>query len=264
MGSYKSVGRGSESSMQSYVSSTGPLSVCVDANSWNSYRSGIMTSCGTSIDHCVQIVGYGSYGSYNYWKVRNSWGRNWGESGHMRLQIGRNLCRINNEPTAVTISAVGPSPTPTPTPTPSPSPSPSPTPSYPTCDTSSGGVICTCTTGCGLQAGQTTPCVAPSGTDCSGHFSGATCCSRPACLSDRPICTCHSGCGLGLHGSSPCACASGTDCGGSFSGCTCCNDGSDAVDDFISKLYEHSLGGHTGGDLSASLLGGSGNEPVTV
>merc|ERR1711933_691950 len=85
--------------------STGPLSVCVDANSWNSYRSGIMTSCGQNVDHCVQIVGYGSSGSTNYWKVRNSWGGSWGESGHMRLAIGRNLCDISSEPTAVTASA---------------------------------------------------------------------------------------------------------------------------------------------------------------
>merc|ERR1719150_3447579 len=119
---YKSVGRRSESSMQSYVGSTGPLSVCVDANSWNSYRGGIMTSCGNSIDHCVQIVGYGTSGSTSYWKVRNSWGRNWGESGHVRVAIGRNLCDINSEPTAVTAAAVGPSPSPSPTPTPTPTP----------------------------------------------------------------------------------------------------------------------------------------------
>merc|ERR1712025_1166989 len=70
---YQSVGRGSEYSMQNYVGSTGPLSVCVDANSWNSYRGGIMTSCGNSVDHCVQVVGYGTSGSTDYWKVRNSW-----------------------------------------------------------------------------------------------------------------------------------------------------------------------------------------------
>jgi len=103
--SYKSVSQGSESGMKSYVGSTGPLSVCVDANSWNSYRSGVMTSCGKSVDHCVQIVGYGTQGSTDYWKVRNSWGGSWGESGHMRLKIGSNLCKINSEPTAVTVSA---------------------------------------------------------------------------------------------------------------------------------------------------------------
>merc|ERR1712039_438868 len=120
--SYKSVGRGSESSMKSYVSSTGPLSVCVDANSWNSYRGGIMTSCGRNVDHCVQVVGFGSSGSTDYWKVRNSWGRNWGESGHVRVAIGNNLCDINSEPSAVTAQGSGPSPSPTPSPSPSPTP----------------------------------------------------------------------------------------------------------------------------------------------
>merc|ERR1712039_722157 len=116
--SYKMVGRGSESTMKSYVGSTGPLSVCVDANSWNSYRGGVMTSCGNSVDHCVQVVGYGSSNQGDYWKVRNSWGTSWGESGYLRLLIGRNLCAIDSEPSAVTASAVGPSPSPSPSPTP--------------------------------------------------------------------------------------------------------------------------------------------------
>merc|ERR1739845_211741 len=120
--SYRSVGRGSETSMKSYVGSTGTLSVCVDANSWNSYRGGVMTSCGNSVDHCVQVVGYGSDGSQSYWKVRNSWGGSWGESGHIRLRIGSNLCQINSEPTVVSISPVGPSPSPSPSPSPTPTP----------------------------------------------------------------------------------------------------------------------------------------------
>jgi len=102
---FNSVGRGSESSMKSYVSATGPLSVCVDANSWNSYQSGVMTSCGNSVDHCVQVVGFGTSGSTDYWKVRNSWGESWGESGFMRLAIGKNLCKINSEPSVVIASA---------------------------------------------------------------------------------------------------------------------------------------------------------------
>ena len=43
--------------MASYVSSTGPLSVCVDASTWNSYTGGVMKVCGSQIDHCVQAVG---------------------------------------------------------------------------------------------------------------------------------------------------------------------------------------------------------------
>ena len=65
-----------ESNMASYVQKTGPLSVCVDASTWNSYRSGIMSSCGTSVNHCVQAVGVDA-ASGGYWKVRNSWATNW-------------------------------------------------------------------------------------------------------------------------------------------------------------------------------------------
>lgn len=94
-----------ESSMASYVQSTGPLSVCLDANNWNSYKSGIMTSCGKQVDHCVQAVGVDA-SSGGYWKVRNSWGEDWGEDGHIRLAYGSNTCDITNDPTYVKVSAV--------------------------------------------------------------------------------------------------------------------------------------------------------------
>ena len=93
-----------EANMASYVQSTGPLSVCVDANNWNSYKSGIMTTCGKSVDHCVQAVGVDS-ASGGYWKVRNSWATSWGESGHIRLAYGANTCAITNDPTYVTVVA---------------------------------------------------------------------------------------------------------------------------------------------------------------
>jgi len=89
-----------ESQMASYVQSTGPLSVCVDASSWNSYNSGIMKSCGKQINHCVQAVGVDTS---SYWKVRNSWGTSWGESGFIRLAYGANTCGITNDPTYVTV-----------------------------------------------------------------------------------------------------------------------------------------------------------------
>jgi hypothetical protein len=112
--SYKSVGVKNEDVMKSYVSSTGTLSVCVDANDWGGYWDGIKTSCGTSIDHCVQIVGYGTYKGEAYWKVRNSWGSSWGENGYMRLKIGHDLCKISNGPTITSTSVVAPAPTPSP------------------------------------------------------------------------------------------------------------------------------------------------------
>jgi C1A family cysteine protease len=93
-----------ESQMASYVESTGPLSVCLDANSWNSYRGGIMTQCGKQVDHCVQAVGVKA-SSDGYWKVRNSWGTSWGEDGYIRLAYGANTCAITSDPTYVDVFA---------------------------------------------------------------------------------------------------------------------------------------------------------------
>jgi len=103
---YQSVGTNSESTMKQYVGSSGPLSVCVDATSWSSYRGGVMTYCGQSVDHCVQLVGYGESGS-TYWKVRNSWGSSWGEAGHIRLRYGGDLCAISSSPSKVSARTVG-------------------------------------------------------------------------------------------------------------------------------------------------------------
>jgi cathepsin F/cysteine peptidase B len=93
-----------ESNMAAWVQQHGPLSVCLDASSWNSYTGGIMKSCGKQVDHCVQAVGVDASSS-GYWKVRNSWGTSWGESGFIRLAYGANTCAITNDPTYVAVAA---------------------------------------------------------------------------------------------------------------------------------------------------------------
>ena len=66
-----------EADMLAHVLSTGPLSVCLDASSWSSYSSGVLTTCGDSVDHCVQLVGYNDNSDKSqvsdYWIIRNSW-----------------------------------------------------------------------------------------------------------------------------------------------------------------------------------------------
>ena len=96
----------SETAMASYMGSTGPISVCLDAESWNSYTGGVMSICGDSVDHCVQAVGLNQDASTPYWIVRNSWGTSWGESGYIYLKYGTNTCDITNDPTYVSVSNV--------------------------------------------------------------------------------------------------------------------------------------------------------------
>ena len=43
-----------ETNMANYVLSTGPLSVCIAAEVWNSYTGGILSVCPGGVDHCVQ------------------------------------------------------------------------------------------------------------------------------------------------------------------------------------------------------------------
>jgi len=87
----------------------GPVSVCVDASSWDSYTGGILTSCGNNVDHCVQATGYYNYGSSNaYWNVRNSWGADWGENGYIWILIGQDLCDIGDYATVVNVTSPSP------------------------------------------------------------------------------------------------------------------------------------------------------------
>jgi len=94
----------SEDDMIDFVLSTGPLSVCLDASDWASYQSGVVSSCTTEPNHCVQVVGV--HTSKGYWKVRNSWGTDWGEKGYIYLKTGKDMCAISNDPTYTKVSPV--------------------------------------------------------------------------------------------------------------------------------------------------------------
>lgn len=88
--------------MKMFIANEGPLSVAVDATTWQHYTGGIMTTCEAFLpNHEVLIVGYGSEApssnatsSTEYWIVKNSWSTSWGESGYLRVEAGKNLCQI--------------------------------------------------------------------------------------------------------------------------------------------------------------------------
>jgi len=99
---YTSVTSGSESGLLSAIAIT-PVSVAIEADqsAFQLYSSGVLdsTSCGTSLDHGVLAVGYGTDSSLSkdYYKVKNSWGTSWGESGYVRIVRGSNMCGIASD-----------------------------------------------------------------------------------------------------------------------------------------------------------------------
>jgi len=109
-----------------------PVSVAIEADKsvFQLYKSGVLTSkeCGTTLDHGVGIVGYGTESGTDYWKVKNSWGATWGMDGYILLERGTNECGISQSasyPTGAHKTGSSPSPA-----GPAPS-SPSPAPSTP-------------------------------------------------------------------------------------------------------------------------------------
>ena len=109
-----------------------PVAVCIDASTLYSYSSGVIMAgaadctqvaatgtssatdddgctCGTSIDHAVCVVGYGTtLDGIDFWLVRNSWGSSWGMQGYFQVERGQNACAIASQasyPNGATLSS---------------------------------------------------------------------------------------------------------------------------------------------------------------
>ena len=89
-----------------------PVVVAIEADTryFQSYSGGILdaTSCGTNLDHAVEIVGYGTENGIDYWNVRNSWGNTWGEDGYFRIKKSSStndigICGIAAEPSFIVV-----------------------------------------------------------------------------------------------------------------------------------------------------------------
>ncbi|XP_072101845.1 cathepsin F-like [Mobula birostris] len=86
-----------ERAMQQYVAFNGTISVLVTLLPIQQYKGGIMKTCSemNKTFHAMLIVGYGIEDSTPYWIVKNSWGKDWGEEGYIRIYRGAKVCGIN-------------------------------------------------------------------------------------------------------------------------------------------------------------------------
>ena len=81
-----------------------PLAVAIEADKFvfQTYKSGVLTSskCGTTLDHAVLAVGYGTEDGQDYWLVKNSWNTTWGDKGYIKLGMdsSNGACGVQMDP----------------------------------------------------------------------------------------------------------------------------------------------------------------------
>jgi C1A family cysteine protease len=104
---YTDIQKYSKAAMEAAIAKQ-PVAVAIEADRqvFQYYKSGVITgtACGTSLDHGVLAVGYGTLSGTDYIKVKNSWGASWGMNGY--VLIGRDttsygVCGIYMMPSIV-------------------------------------------------------------------------------------------------------------------------------------------------------------------
>jgi len=90
-----------EKTMKEIIATLGPLACSVNGlESLLLYKSGIYADekCNEGeVNHSILVVGYGTENGQDYWIVKNSWDKAWGEDGFFRLPRGKNFCGIASE-----------------------------------------------------------------------------------------------------------------------------------------------------------------------
>ena len=87
---------------------TNPLSTTLQATSnWGGYSHGVLNdptccnqstdpNCRMNLNHAILVVGYGhdAASGLDYWLIKNSWGKTWGENGYLKLKRGTGHCGV--------------------------------------------------------------------------------------------------------------------------------------------------------------------------
>lgn len=180
--SYEDVPANDEQALKKAVAGQ-PVSVAIEAGgrAFQLYDSGVFDGiCGTALDHGVVAVGYGTENGKDYWIVRNSWGKSWGESGYIRM--ARNIAAASTGKCGIAMEASYPikkgqnPPNPGPSP-PSPVKPPTVCDSYYTCPESN---TCCCLFEYGKYCFAWGCCPLEAATCCDDNYS--------CCPHDYPVC----------------------------------------------------------------------------
>ncbi|MEW5301330.1 MAG: hypothetical protein WDW36_004195 [Sanguina aurantia] len=90
----------------------GPISVAVDAaaESFRYYSEGVYynSECSTKsrdLDHAVVLFGYGTTDDgEDYWLVRNTWAKFYGDDGYLKMPRGSHDCGISSDPAVAVVN----------------------------------------------------------------------------------------------------------------------------------------------------------------
>jgi len=80
-----------DTNIMTEILARGPVSAYINANCIETYTGGInmYDTCNPlTINHAIQLNGWGSENGTDYWIGRNSWGTYWGEHGFFRIVRG--------------------------------------------------------------------------------------------------------------------------------------------------------------------------------
>ncbi|KAK7880624.1 hypothetical protein WMY93_032734 [Mugilogobius chulae] len=89
-----------ENSLKLAAAAIGPIAITIDATYIDNYKSGVYNNpnCTKRTNHAVLLVGYGTDDKrgLDYWLIKNSWGKRWGEKGYIRVARNQDqMCGIS-------------------------------------------------------------------------------------------------------------------------------------------------------------------------
>eukprot|EP01156_Anaeramoeba_ignava_P013726 Anaeramoba_ignava/a607422_278.p1 GENE.a607422_278~~a607422_278.p1 ORF type:complete len:544 (+),score=136.27 a607422_278:51-1682(+) len=103
MAYYHNITSGDEEAVLEAVYLYGSISVSIDVTeNMIFYASGVFydSSCGNTTQdlvHSVLLIGYGTENDQDYWLIKNSWSKYWGDNGYIKISRKENNCGVATE-----------------------------------------------------------------------------------------------------------------------------------------------------------------------